>query len=700
VGTARGADDVARARKSARLPATTPVRVWPRALLIAAAAVLVYGAGIAGPFAFDDALTVVQNPQIRDLGNLHAVLSPMAHTALSGRPLASLSFAVNYALGGLDVTGYHVANIVLHVAYALLIFGLVRGTLVRFGDRGDRNAWSINVAFAVALIWTVHPLTTEVVDYLTQRTESMMAVCCLLTLYASMRSLDSHPRRWQTIAILACTAGAACKETIVVAPVLVVLYDRAFAFESFASAFRARWRLYAGLALTWIVLAALVAGNGQTISAGSESAPTSTWVYLLNQTVMITHYLRLAIWPHGLVLYYGWPQSLSLVNVWPYALLIVGLFIAAVVVWVRRPAVGFLGAWFFLLLAPTSSVLPIATEVGAERRMYLPLVAIVVLIVCGALFVWQRLQRSTVSSTGGWSGVTVGGAITVAVAVILAAGTVVRTREYQSPLVMAQTVLERWPTANAHNLVGAELVAAGRHDEAIQQFRAAAPALPVARFQLGSELLATGHADEGVAMLESFVKDEPHQLAARAALISIGRDYEGRQDWPRAIDAFTRILVIDSSDADAHGLLGEALAGDGQLVDAIPHYDAYLRAHPADANAWTALGVAVISCGRTNDAVVAFRNAVGAAPGNPHFRQNLARSLLAQGDVRDAAEQAQQATTLDPNDPAAHELLGEVLVKETRIDDARAEFKRALEIDPTFEPAREAYRALGRAGSF
>lgn len=693
---------MARARKSAPQTAIAVARVWPRALLIAAAAVLLYGAGISGPFAFDDAMTVVQNPTIRDLGDLRAVLSPPAHTALSGRPLASLSFAVNYALGGLDVTGYHLVNIALHIACALLIFGLVRGTLARVGHRtGKRGTRDLDIAFAVALIWAVHPLTTEVVNYLTQRTEALMALCCLTTMYAAMRSLDSPAVTWRILAIVAGVAGAACKETIVVVPLLVALCDRAFAFDSFAAAFRARWKLYSGLALTWVVLAAMVAGNGQTIAAGSESAPASPWTYLLNQTEMITRYLRLAVWPQGLVLYYGWPQPLTLVDVWPHALVLVALFIAAVVVWVRRPAVGFLGAAFFLLLAPTSSVLPIATEVGAERRMYLPLVAVVILMVLGAMELWRRLQRTAAAkSVASSSTASVGVVVTTAVAIALGVATVIRTREYRSPLTMAETVLARWPTASAHNLVGTELVAVGRHDEAIQHFRTAAAEFPAARYHLGSELLATGHADEGIAMLEIFVKQEPHQVAARSSLIAIGREYEARQNWSSALDAFTQILAVEPSDADAHGLVGDALSGQGAFAAAIPHYQIYLRAHPADAGAWSALGVAVISCGQTDEAVAAFRNAVGVEPANPHFRQNLARSLLEKGEVHEAAEQAQQATTLAPNDPAAHEVLGEAFAKEGQIDAARAQFKRALEIDPTFEPAREAFIALGRAGSF
>ena len=136
--------------------------------------------------------------------------------------------------------------------------------------------------------------------------------------------------------------------------------------------------------------------SGPRAAVGGFSAGASAWTYLLNQTVMITHYLRLAIWPRSLVVFYGWPLPLTLGDVWPYALFIGVLLIATVVAMKRWPTLGFLGVWFFVTLAPTSSIVPIATEVGAERRMYLPLLAVVALAVVGARLVWAVVTRASV----------------------------------------------------------------------------------------------------------------------------------------------------------------------------------------------------------------------------------------------------------------------------------------------------------------
>jgi tetratricopeptide (TPR) repeat protein len=693
-----------RGRRSPSPASVVPARIWPRCALIVAAGVLAYSTSLAGPFIFDDHSAVVDNAQIRDLGNVAAVLTPPASTPLAGRPLVNLSLAINYAASGLDVTSYHVVNIALHIVCALLIFGIVRRTAERVGGWSGPTPGSLGLALAVALIWTVHPLASEVVNYTTQRTESMMAVCLLLAMYASLRALDGQTAKWSAVAVLACLAGAGCKETIVVAPLLVVLYDRVFAFTSIADAVKARGRLYGGLACSWIALAALVASHGQTLSAGFATASVSPWTYLLNQTMLIPHYLRLAVWPDSLVVYYGWPRALTLGDAWPYPAIVAGLLAVTGVALIRRPIIGFLCAWVVLLLAPTSSLLPIATEVGAERRMYLPLAAIITLAVVGTLFAWRRLSAAasrppakdadaTPLSRAWPAAATVA---TLVVAGLLGAMTIVRASEYRSALTLAETVLARWPNANAQYLVGTELASAGRHGEAIPHLRDAVRGYPPARFSLGSELLATGKLDEAIAELQAFVIDEPHLLATRSARILMGRAFEAKQEWPHAIEQFRLILATVPDDAQAHGLLADALAGERAFTEAIPHYREFLEVHAADANAWTALGVALIASGKPSDAIAAFRNAVNAAPDNGHFRQNLARSLLERGDIGGAEEQAEQAAALDPDDPGGYELLGRALADQGRIDAARLQFTRSLELDPSYEPALQGLRAIGR----
>src|ERR1700680_507390 len=239
-----------------------------RAAVVVLAGILSYSNSLSGPPLFDDHASLLENQHIRTLQPSSA-LFPERENPLAGRPLVNLSFAVNYAIGGLDVRGYHVWTLAVHLLCALIAFGLVRRTLdlPRVADRFSHR--SIDVSFAAALLWVVHPLNTEAVDYLTQRTESMMALPYLLTMYASVRAIGApRPILWDGAALVACALGMACKESMVTAPIMVVLYDRAFVFGSLREAVRRRGRFYAVLATTWLILAALVSSGPRMFSAG------------------------------------------------------------------------------------------------------------------------------------------------------------------------------------------------------------------------------------------------------------------------------------------------------------------------------------------------------------------------------------------------------------------------------------------------
>ena len=209
--------------------------------MIVLAGALTYANSLSGPMLFDDQSAILDNPQIRHLWPITAALAPPRASVLANRPIVNLSFAINYAIGGLSVRGYHIGNVSLHILSALVLFGIIRMTLAtpklrnRFAPAADA------VALASALIWMVHPLHTESVDYLTQRTELMMGLFYLLTVYSAIRAARSTARdRWYGAAIVSCLLGMGCKESMVTAPVVVVLYDRIFLFDSMREAWRSR----------------------------------------------------------------------------------------------------------------------------------------------------------------------------------------------------------------------------------------------------------------------------------------------------------------------------------------------------------------------------------------------------------------------------------------------------------------------------
>ncbi len=491
------------------------------AVAIVAVVCAVYARGIDHPLMFDDLGAIAYNSQIRSLAPV-AALAPPPETPVGGRPLVNLSFALNYAAGGLEVRGYRLVNIGLHALTALLLFGLV-GRLVSH-PRGRE------LAAAVALVWAVHPLNSEAVSYLTQRTELLMACCYLLTLYAAVRADQaSGSRVWTAVAVAACAAGMASKESMVSAPLMVVFIDRVYRYTSLTDAWRSRRGLYLGLAATWAVLAVLMWSVPRTSGAGFATTHVSTWTYLLNQTEIILRYLRLTVWPDALVLYYGWATPRTLAEVWPSAVGLVAVLGASLALFVRAPRYGLLALWVFITLAPTSSFVPIASEVGAERRMYLPLMGLVTLALAGAaLFAERRRFRVPLAAV---------------LVLVLPLGylTMARLNEYASPLTMAQTVFDRWPVASSRYMLGTELVSAGRAAEAVPHLRVAAAEIPPARYNFGSALLTIGQRTEGIAELQAFLRAESGLGAARDARLLLARAF-AEADRPDHAEAIARAV--------------------------------------------------------------------------------------------------------------------------------------------------------------
>src|SRR6185295_11314849 len=173
---------------SPALPAPRDAVGWRVGVLLLATA-LVYANSLSGPFIFDDRASISGNASIRTWSA--DILSPAREVPTAGRPVVNLSLAINFALGGFDVRGYHLWNIAMHLLCTTLLFGCVRRTLEMPRIPPAVQQRSIVLAFAAALVWALHPLNTEVVDYVTQRTESMMALCYLLTFYASARAIGS-----------------------------------------------------------------------------------------------------------------------------------------------------------------------------------------------------------------------------------------------------------------------------------------------------------------------------------------------------------------------------------------------------------------------------------------------------------------------------------------------------------------------------
>ena len=374
-------------------------RPWAMALVVLAV-VAAFGGALGGPFQFDDVASIPHNPTIERLWPLSVPLQPPPRAAVSGRPAVNYSLAVNHAINSVlgiaqepatpapsAPIGYRIANILIHLLSGLLLFGVIRRTArtVLLSDTSWLTA--DRLAALVTVVWLIHPIQTEAVDYVIQRTELLVSFCYLATLYASIRAWDAETKRgrvgWSLASVAACLVGMGSKEVMASAPLAVMLYDRAFRATSWRDLFRLahrRW-LYAGLFATMALLIASIVGGARRDSVGFGRG-IAWYEYLYSQAWAISRYLQLTLWPDRLAFDYGASPIHGLRGV-PGLIVLSAAAIATAFAWKRAAWVAFLGTWFFMLLAPSSSIVPIQTEIAAERRVYLALVPVLVLTVVG-----------------------------------------------------------------------------------------------------------------------------------------------------------------------------------------------------------------------------------------------------------------------------------------------------------------------------
>ena len=701
-------------------PASAPAPILLAGALLVAALVGAYANSLGAPFVYDDGPAITDNPTIRRLWPLADVLLPQAEGGLtvSGRPILNLSFALNYAVSGTAVWSYHAVNVITHAVSALLLFGLMRRTLVRPGWRARFGDAAVGLALTIAAVWSLHPLQTQAVTYTVQRAESLMGFFYLLTFYAFARgtaadTTEDARRRWLGVAVVACALGMGTKEVMATAPLLVCLYDRTFVAGSWRGAWRERRGFYVALGATWLLLAALVlstGGNrGGTVGLG---VGVPLWAYPLTQFQAVACYFQLALWPHPLVFEYGtcWVERAR--DVIPFAAVVLPLLAGSAYALWKKPALGFAGAWCFGILAPTS-LAPGTIQMIVEHRMYLPLAAIVAIVVLGA---HRLIGRRALA----W-----GAVVAVACGVVTAR----RNHDYRSHLALwSKTVEQRPENPRARQGLAEAYAELGRLDEAIEQHTEAVRLLPdesTYHYNLAMMLAQANRLDEAILHYRHALRLVPTEAKTHNNLaIALGRAGRGADALPHyaaaerlkpsepqfaynhgvalfrlgrvdeAIARFAAALRLRPGYADAHFNLAAALASVRRFDEALPHYAAALRERPADPEYRTAMAGALVASGNAEDAIAHYRTVLAAEPANATALFGLGNALAATRRFTDAIAAYEAALRIAPDDANTHYKLGNALIDTHRVTEALTHYETAVRLAPN---DAEAHHNLGIA---
>jgi protein O-mannosyl-transferase len=634
-----------------RRPSDRPTSAWTlglAALVLAGGAALAYRGSLTGPFFFDDVMAIERNETLRHLWPPDALLHPAFDTSVSGRPFLSYSFALSYALGGAQVRGYHLANLVIHLLAGLVLFGFVRRTQART-PRQDAPEVCTLLAFVVALLWLVHPLQTESVTYVIQRAESLMGLWYLLTLYGFVRAVDREAaggsgRVWLGASVFCCFLGMGTKEVMASAPVLVLLYDRTFAAGTLREAWRRRRGYYLALAATWLLVGWLSFGTKSRNGTAGFGIGVRWWDYVLTQFAAVAQYLRLVFWPRPQIFDYGtqWVSGVSAVL--PQALLVAAL--ASVTLWAlwRRPALGFLGTWFFAILAPTS-LIPGNRQTAAEHRMYLALVPVLIFTVGGLYRLSARVWRNPAGRNRAFL------VLGLAAALVLGAATARRNEIYRAQrLVWEDTVAKNPGNFNARNNLGNFLLIDGKLADALAQYEAALrlkPDFPEGHNNHGTALAHAGHPDEAKAEYREAIRLKEPEFYA-----------------------------------DAHNNLGVALARDGDQAGALREFQAVVKARPEYLEVYFNEGNALARLNRPEEALAAYQEALRRGLNLPQLHNNYGNVLSDLGRTREALAQYVTAVQLDPNYADGYNNLGTALARAHRLPEAVKEYQQAVWLRP------------------
>ena len=564
---------------------------WAVVLVMGFLIAAVYGPAVNVPLVFDDRATILANDSILSLWPLVGIskpgpLNPPAELPTSGRPLVNLSFAINYYFGGFNPAGYHAVNIAIHFLSSLLVWAIVGRTLrlSYFGGRYDRSGgW---LAFIVALLWALHPLQTEAVIYVTQRTELLMAFCYLATVYCSLRYWatvgPSAAAWWFGLAVVACLAGMASKEVMVSAPLIVLLFERTFLSGSLGNALRRSWRLHIALAATWLLLIGLNASRPHSDATGFALGVTGP-MWWLTQSKIFFLYLKLVFWPWPLLFHYAMPYFKTFAEAWMYVVPLLVIGVATLwLLWKNRP-LGFLGTWYFALLSPTF-VIPIITEMAAERRMYLPLLVPVIIVVLGGYQLGAAIVRRRDAKDAG--------------------GT------YRMPLlgvgVPAAILTFVFCIVSSQRLVAYD-----------------------SELNLWAEVLTA----------------QPDNAMAHHA---IGYYYEHAGDDASAMAEYAEATRLDPDQAQVHYMMGLLLEKHGSYAEAVTHFAEAVRVISKNVTLRNDLGVALYLADRNEEAIAAFRDALSIDPNSWKTYRSLAAAYWKVNKRQESLDAYQTAIRLNP----------------------------------------------------
>ena len=628
-----------------------------------------------GGFVWDDSILTDAKP-VQDVSGLWQIwFSP---SAIEGEghywPLVYTTFWVEHKLWGVDPAGYHIVNVLLHLANTLLVWYLVRRLAVP-------GAW------VVAAVFAVHPLHVESVAWVIERKDVLSGLFYLASVLVWMRFVEQSRRGWYVCSLALYAAGLLSKSIVITLPVALLL-----------------WHWWQRGRVTSADLLRLMPFGivGLIITVGDlsfyQSREALSLGYSLTERVLIAahalwFYAGKLLWPSELaVVYPRWDVRVADPLAWGYVIAAAAL---AAALWCFRHQVGcgpLAGVLFFVItLSPVLGFVDygyMQFAFVADRFQYLAGIGVMAVVIGAVTYGVRRL--SDWWQKGAW-------VVAAVVIVVLGLLTWRQANIWRDDETLNRHIIALNPQArDAHLNLGDALYKQGRYAEALDVTRIAVKQRPEhfqAHFNLGATLDVLGRFEEAETHLRRAIALNPQ---AQDAYLNLSKVLYEQGRYAEALEA-TRVAIEQAPDFfEAHFNLGAILNMLGRFEEAETYLRRAIALNPQDVDALFSLGAALYKQGRYAEAFEATRGAIEQDPDffKAHF--NLGAILHALGRSEEAETHLRRAIALNPQDVDAFRKLIEVLTPQGRYEEAIDLMAQAVALDPASPQAIELHCLMGQ----
>ncbi|MFC1607004.1 tetratricopeptide repeat protein [Candidatus Latescibacterota bacterium] len=618
---------------------------------------VVYSNSFNNSFHFDDFSVITGNDAIRDSGDIPGILNHSFHG--KSRFVGFYTFALNYKFHQLDVTGYHITNLLIHLGASLCAWWLA---LLIFSSPVMRNSeiaqYKKVIALGCGLLFVAHPVQTQAVTYIVQRFASLTAFFSLLALCFFMKARQSKAWGFTTTfyfgAFFFTLLGMFTKETAFMLPFVALLLElsvnRSGGLREIITSRSVLITVVIAIALASVIPVVFILNHNvdyvlETVQSDRHADPLlNSNIYLMTQFRVLMKYIQLLFFPVNLNLDYDFPASRQFLEFPVIASLAVLclLLVAAFVLFPRRRLISIGIFWFFLTILVESSIKPLKNVIF-EHRLYLP------------LFGYTLVLSSILYHTVGKRNARAALAVFLGILTVYSVGTYRRNSVWQDEYTLWQDVVKKSPEkARPHNNLGNALYRSGNFNLALSEYKKSIdinPGFTDALNNAGNTLFHLGRYDE-------------------------------------AIVFFERALKFNFGDIEIHTNLGNAYYLTGRIDEAVEKFVYITTWRGNYINGHINYGEILYNTGKYGEAEASFRTALRLDPENAEVHTQLGNTLLKMQDIDRAIDQYSVAVRLKPDYVKAYHNLGLAYMMKGALNQAVTALTEALRIDPSYEKAR------------